>query len=128
MSFWGILLVVIIVIIIGGVIYKLSSINKQDVKGQVDDEDDFPWEDVEACMKDTIAWEEVKDYVIKHGEYDANWLYCSCPKCGEQPQNLHWIHFRSPPYTWSNLMGTEGYLAICNKCKKEVSYFQTAMN
>ena len=48
-----------------------------------------------------------------------------CPKCGKE---LRWIRFRSPDWTWQELCGREGPLAICENCHKQVYFKCELMN
>ena len=72
--------------------------------------DRFPWGDVEACMNNVIP---------------AAYRLTSCPKCGKE---LRWIRFCSPAWTWQQLCGREGPLAICENCHKQVYFFCEMMN
>jgi hypothetical protein len=76
---------------------------------------EFPKRDVFDCIKNKLDREEFK-------------FRLPCPICNTASEDLLWIKFSSPPYTWSKLMGTEGSLSICEKCMIEVDYLQTAMN
>jgi hypothetical protein len=51
-----------------------------------------------------------------------------CPICLKPSDELLWINFSSPSYTWESMMGTEGPLSICETCLIEVDYIQTSMN
>ena len=88
---------------------------KQNKTGENNDHSIFPWDDVNACMENTID-----------GKQFINHL--ACPKCGEKSQNLCWIHFSSPERTWQNLCGTAGELSICTKCNIQVEYICSVMN
>ena len=75
----------------------------------------FPWEDVIACMNDTL----VSDDFIKQKE---------CPNCGTKSEDLIWVEFRSPKYTWEQMCGRAGPLSICNKCNIQVEFIVEMMN
>jgi len=62
----------------------------------------FPWKDVMACVKERLDGEQF----VNHE---------SCPKCGRESQNLYWIYFNSPAWTWKGMCGRAGYLSICTK-------------
>lgn len=56
-----------------------------------------------------------------------------CPKCLEAgkvrpSENLTWVFFRSPSWTWRNLCGREGFLSICTDHKRQVDFVITGMN
>jgi DNA-directed RNA polymerase subunit RPC12/RpoP len=69
----------------------------------------FPWEDVLNCKND----------IIKYKSYQ-------CPYCGEK--EVIWIYFKSPEWTWENLCGRAGPLAICPKCASQVKFVCCVMN
>ena len=71
---------------------------------------EFPWEDVEACM---------------NNEAEPAVAGMVCPECGRK---LRWIHFCSPAYTWQQLCGRAGALAICEDCHKQVYFNCEVMN
>lgn len=74
--------------------------------------DEFPWEDVDACMGNVV-------------EPPIEGMRVTCPKCGK---GLRWIRFRSPAITWKYECGREGPLAICEKCRKQVYFKCEKMN
>ncbi len=51
-----------------------------------------------------------------------------CPKCGRNSEELIWIEFRSPEWTWRSLMGRQGPLSICPECKIQVEFITEIMN
>jgi len=73
----------------------------------------FPWKDVEACMDKEI---------------EAIPNRTSCPICGKSSEELHWINFSSPQWTWDNLMGRMGPLSICTECHCQVEFDCILMN
>ena len=86
----------------------------------------FPWDDVLACINSNENRAEkfknsfpLKQVIEKHQ---------SCPKCGVKSQNLYWIYFISPAWTWEKLCGRAGYLSICPACKIQVEFLTKVMN
>ena len=75
----------------------------------------FPWDDVKVCFDNQI---------------DANKFHNhkACPKCGRRSENLAWIEFRSPKWTWEKLAGRQGPLSICPHCKIQVEFITEIMN
>lgn len=73
----------------------------------------FPWEHVDICLEETI-------------EVIPNRL--PCPICGKPSNELRWIHFDSPQYTWENLYGREGAMSICTDCHCQVEFICVMMN
>jgi hypothetical protein len=75
----------------------------------------FPWKHVIACMKKTLDSKEFANHL-------------PCPKCGLRSENLDWINFRSPDWTWEHLCGRAGPLSICPECKIQVEFILHVMN
>ena len=73
----------------------------------------FPKEDVELCIDN-----EIEPY--PH--------HLSCPFCGKPSEQLHWIHFCSPPQTWRDMCGREGALSICTNCGWQIEFICEIMN
>lgn len=73
----------------------------------------FPLEDVEACMND------VESAYPNHRP---------CPLCGKRSEELRWICFRSPNWTWDKLTGTSGSMSICPDCGCIVEYICFIIN
>lgn len=75
----------------------------------------FLVEDINKCLNDTIQ----RNLFTNHQ---------NCLNCNRKSEDLLWIHFKSPAYTWKNLMGREGSLSICEKCKIPVEFITERMN
>jgi hypothetical protein len=75
----------------------------------------FPVEDINKCLNDTI-------------QRNAFTNHLNCLNCNRKSEDLLWIRFKSPGYTWKNLMGREGALSICEKCKIPVEFITERMN
>jgi tetratricopeptide (TPR) repeat protein len=75
----------------------------------------FPWSDVMDCLSEKLDNNNFKE---KH----------SCPKCGLRSQQLIWIQFKSPQWTWEKLCGRKGPLSICPKCRIQVQFICFIMN
>lgn len=75
----------------------------------------FPWNDVIACFDERLESKNFKGHD-------------QCPKCGQNSEELIWIEFRSPDWTWKNLCGRQGPLSICSKCKIQVEFITEIMN
>ena len=72
----------------------------------------FPWEDVEACMHN-----DIKPLVNEK----------PCPICGKPSEELKWINFISPDWTWREKCGVDGKLSICTECHIQVQFFLERM-
>ena len=72
----------------------------------------FPWDDVEVCLREQSQSKKI-DTSTK------------CPECGN---SVTVILFTSPPWTWEQLCGREGYLTICEGCHAQLSFELTVMN
>lgn len=67
----------------------------------------YPLEDVEACLdKKTDAFPNQRP----------------CPICGKRSEELTWIYFESPKWTWDKLMGRAGPMSICPDCRCLVEF------
>jgi len=75
----------------------------------------FTWRDVKHCLQNQL---DSKKYV---GKID-------CPKCGKKSENLIWVEFISPDWTWKHLAGRQGPLSICPNCKIQVEFICEIMN
>ena len=75
----------------------------------------FPWKDVMACFDKRLDAKKFTGHK-------------KCPKCGKKSQDLIWIQFRSPSWTWKELVGREGPLSICPHCKIQVEFILQIMN
>lgn len=99
----------------------------------------FPWEDVEACRGKGLekgnsidgapavlgcAADLLPDGPPAAGARGAE----SCPTCGTLSENLTWIYFVSPPWSWRELCGSAGWITVCDKCHVQVQFFCEAMN
>lgn len=84
-----------------------------DDKGTEEKRSIYCWEDVEKCMEDRI-------------EAVPNRL--PCPICGKPSEELHWIAFSTPQWTWENLMGRMGAMSICTDCHCQVEFMCMLMN
>lgn len=84
----------------------------------------FPWEDVSACRgysgKKKIPWSFGKKKYLVQAK--------PCPRCGKKPDELYWIYFESPEFTWELLCGRAGWLTICDTCHYQVNFFLEKMS
>ncbi len=85
----------------------------------------FPLEDVEACMNDCEST-FIKHLSDRHLEDKAN--HRPCPLCGKPSEELKWICYNSPTWTWENLMGRGGPMSICPDCGCLVEFICVVMN
>jgi len=75
----------------------------------------FPQEDVDACMDKRLNAALYKDY-------------SRCPECKLHPEQLTWIEFTSPPWTWKARCGRKGPLSICPVCGIQVEIIIRKLN
>lgn len=73
----------------------------------------FPWDDVNKCLDKKIP---------------ALANHLSCPICGKASEDLVWINFNSPEWTWDNYCGRYGPLSICPKCHYQVEFLCMIMS
>lgn len=74
---------------------------------KVDKGEEYPWKDVEACMDKTLP--ALSDHL-------------PCPICGKPSEELKWIRFMTPKWTWKNFMGVGGPMSICTDCHRQVEF------
>lgn len=80
-------------------------------------EDRFPVEDIEA----SIANKELQrshDYQEQKPEERARL----------DDAKAKWFYFRSPPWTWKNLCGREGWIMYDPKRQKQYAFLATLIN
>ena len=77
----------------------------------------FPLKDVEACLDSELS---------KKMGIIPNRL--PCPLCGKPSEELKWICFESPKWTWEKCLGTAGPLSICPDCRCIVEYIMCLIN
>ena len=73
----------------------------------------FPWDDIKACIDKKIP---------------ARSNHLSCPFCGKASEELEWINFNSPAWTWQKRCGRQGPLSICPDCHCQVEFICEIMN
>lgn len=88
----------------GDRVLALALLSNAYKKAVLENKETFPWEDVQACLDNKT--EPLLDEMF-------------CPLCGKKVQ---WIRFRSPDWTWSQLCGREGPMALCLDCHLQL-YF-----
>ena len=90
-----------------------------------DDKEHFPWEDVNKSRIN-------KRLQKRHSVKEAKALYMTkdfhCPGCNRHADELEWIYFSSPKWTWENLCGSEGWMVVCDDCNEQVNYFAVVIN
>ena len=121
---------------------KISHHNKKALteKDKILLRDAFGKKYMRECYLTSVAWSdmppEIRDYfdrlklrnLVPTGLEKIKSHVCPCPSCGLNPEELVWIKYRSPDWTWRNLCGRQGYISICPRCKKAVSSILTLMN
>jgi hypothetical protein len=96
----------------------------------------FPWEDVDACRVSPPSDASAPAILVlspaAEGLDEAKRRYMPsavpCSKCGAAPEQLTWIHFISPAWTWEMLCGRAGWLTVCERCHLQVDFFTESMN
>lgn len=99
----------------------------------------FPWGDVEACRNKQLEKgfssegapakigrkkEPFQEGPADKGARGGN----PCPTCGTPSQDLTWIYFVSPPWSWKELCGRAGWITVCDDCHVQVQFFCDVMN
>jgi len=83
----------------------------------------FPWADVDAARSDA-ALQAGREASAMRGGIDRT---VKCPRCGSGDQ-ITWLYFRSPAWTWQSLCGRAGWMAVCDGCRHQVTFSCTVMN
>lgn len=92
-----------------------NKLNKLNFKPDPDFKTYFPWSNVIACFEEALPSCNFQDND-------------PCPKCKKNSENLVWINFVSPDWTWKKKCGREGPLSICPDCKIQVAFLCIIMN
>ncbi len=95
----------------------------------------YGWQDDDLDYERRFPWGDVyvSKYIGPSIPFEPNYGIQPCPKCVaegelESSDNLVWVYFRSPDWTWRKMCGREGYLSICTKHKRQVDFICTRMN
>ncbi len=98
---------------------ELDIFNPEDDESEraIDDPDNprFPEEDVVRCKNRRL---NAADFAGQN----------SCPRCGRKSEELIWINFRSPSWTWRELCGRAGPLSLCPDCSIQVQFILRVMS
>lgn len=73
---------------------------------------------------ETFPWLDVALSLLKYPEF-VKFDYDKCSVCGYEKVKLH---FRSPDWTWSKMMGQAGIMVICPYCKRQTEFDCSIMN
>ena len=86
----------------------------------VEDEDQYPWDDVDSARKNTRLQ---RGHPIAEGH--AAYLAAAkpCPQCQASAGRLSWFYFESPAETWEHLCGRAGWMTVCDQCHRQVDFF-----
>jgi 2-keto-4-pentenoate hydratase len=98
--------------------------------------DDFPTEDVMASLNDDALQKEhsLEAYLEqadpgKLAEARGIWqAEVDAAIADGGSQETRWIYFRSPPWTWEQLCGREGWLLVDPRTGRQFQFLMTAMN
>jgi hypothetical protein len=91
-----------------------------DADDDFEDDDKYPWEDVEAARQNQRLQRE-------HPVAEGQQIYAAkakpCPQCHTTAGQLSWFYFDSPAETWENLCGRAGWMTVCDRCHLQVDFF-----
>lgn len=90
-----------------------------------EDNDQFPWEDVEASRKKRHLQQE---HPVAEGHQRYLSTAKACPQCHTVAGQLSWFYFDSPAETWKHLCGRAGWMTVCDRCHLQVDFFCDVMN
>jgi hypothetical protein len=85
----------------------------------------LPWDDVEASRSNRLLQ---RKYPVALGKKKYLAATSACPGCQTMPDNLKWFYFESPRETWQMLCGSAGWMVVCDRCHRQISYFEEMIN
>jgi hypothetical protein len=86
---------------------------------QDDDENHYPWEDVEASRRDQRLQRRHADELP---DAMREFKKAHCPGCGRPAAELACFYFQSPEWTWAQLCGAAGWMRVCEACHRQVEF------
>jgi hypothetical protein len=91
----------------------------------------FPWDDVEKCRNTAVSI-GAPPAILTLRPHQRKESYAKgahpCPFCGRQADQLTWIYFVSPEWTWQKLCGRAGWLTVCDTCHAQINFFCEQMS
>ena len=90
-----------------------------------EDNDLYPWEDVEAARKNPRLQRE---HPIANGQSAYLATAKPCRQCHAPASQLNWFYFESPDETWKHLCGRAGWMTVCDRCHLQVDFFLEVLN
>lgn len=89
----------------------------------------FPWEDVEACRGCTSRPSSFGGETDGHsGPPEDKSQLDGCHGCGRTAEQLEWIYFQSPAWTWQEHCGRAGWMGICAYCRFQIHCYIDVMS
>lgn len=86
----------------------------------------FPEADVAAARADAEL--QRKHPVEASATVQAELPTLQCRRCKRTGSDLAVFYFRSPEWTWQQLVGRAGFLVVCDHCPNHVAFFMRSMN
>jgi hypothetical protein len=101
--------------------------------------DFFPRKGIKACGKKHLekgfsiegapGWLECKREVLQDEPADRGVRGGNpCPVCNNPSEDLTWIYFASPRWSWKKLCRRAGWLTVYDDCHVQVQFFCDVMN
>lgn len=85
----------------------------------------FPRRDVEFCRND-VALQTANDAIAARSRFVLHSR--DCFGCGKPTDELEWIFFQSPLWTWTEQSGRAGWIVYCARCDNQVSFHLCRMS
>ena len=85
----------------------------------------FPRQDVENCRFD-VALQARHDAFLARSRHQSESR--DCFGCGRFAEELEWIYFQSPVWTWTQQNGRAGWLLYCPQCDNQVCFHRSRMS
>jgi hypothetical protein len=85
----------------------------------------LPRRDVEACRTD-VALQAASDSLSARSRFEEQTR--DCFGCGRSVDEMEWIFFQSPLWTWTEQTGRAGWVVYCPRCDNQVSFHRLRMS
>lgn len=85
----------------------------------------LPRREVHLCRTD-VALQAAEDSLAARSRHGAHSR--ACFGCGRPAEDLEWIFFQSPLWTWTEQSGRAGWIVYCPLCDNQVSFHRSRMS
>lgn len=85
----------------------------------------FPRGDVDACRTD-VSLQAGQDAIGARARFELQSR--NCFGCGRPADEIEWIYFQSPLWTWTEQSGRAGWIVYCPRCDNQVTFHRSRMS